>query len=177
MARSLFLSRARETKQDGRRGPFKPGFGLSGVVLSMGKVFPLLVRVFALSTRTRSRFALHVRSRRDESCSMPNPRDARTIQPSRASTPASQKRPCWGPRIAANVAQLLYKLIVVSDVEIVVALCQKWFPPLKPTSGLSGPPSSPFPLGFLALFLNLRQILSRGAESPIPRKSMKSLQL
>jgi hypothetical protein len=39
-------------------GPFKPGFGLSGAVLPLDKVFPPLVRVFVSSISTQSRPSL-----------------------------------------------------------------------------------------------------------------------
>src|SRR6266705_4382602 len=63
-------------------GPLKPGFGLSGAVRRLDKVFPPLVRVFVPSIPTRSRLAPHSRSRSGENCSTPSPPDVRTTQPS-----------------------------------------------------------------------------------------------
>jgi hypothetical protein len=39
---------------EGRTGGLKPGFGLSGAVLSLDKIFPWLVRVIVASLLTRS---------------------------------------------------------------------------------------------------------------------------
>src|SRR5713101_4698985 len=63
-------------------GPLKPGFGLSGAVRQLDKVFPPLVRVFAPSIPTRSRPVPHSRLRSGENCSTPSPPDVRTTQPS-----------------------------------------------------------------------------------------------
>src|SRR5208282_1427232 len=63
-------------------GPLKPGFGLSGAVPPLDKVFPPLVRVFVPSILTRSRPVPHTQLRSDENCSTPSPLDARTTQPS-----------------------------------------------------------------------------------------------
>ncbi len=103
-------------------GPFKPSFGLSGAVLPLDKVFPPRVRVFGPSILTRSPPVADSRLRSGENCSTPSPPDVRTTQPSPASTPASQKRARWGPRIAMNIAQLLRKLRIIANVEIVIPL-------------------------------------------------------
>jgi hypothetical protein len=58
-------------------GPLKPVFGLSGVVRLLDKVFPLLVRVFAPSTPTRSLRVLQRRWRSDENYSTSSLRDRR----------------------------------------------------------------------------------------------------
>jgi len=63
-------------------GPLKPDFGLSGAVLSLDKVFPPLVRVFAPSIPTRSQPVPHAQLRSGENCSTPSPPDFRTTQPS-----------------------------------------------------------------------------------------------
>jgi hypothetical protein len=63
-------------------GPLKPGFGLSGDVRQLDKVFPPLVRVFVPSIPTRSRPVRHSQLRGGENCSTPGPPDVRTTQPS-----------------------------------------------------------------------------------------------
>src|ERR1700733_3864658 len=65
-----------------RVGPLKPVFGLSGAVLPLDKVFPLLVRVFVPSIRIRSRLVPHTQLRSGENCSTPSPQDVRTTRPS-----------------------------------------------------------------------------------------------
>jgi hypothetical protein len=58
-------------------GPFKPGFGLSGVVLPLETMFPPLVRVSVPSTPTRSLRVPQRRLRSGESCSTASPPDDR----------------------------------------------------------------------------------------------------
>ena len=70
----------------------------------------------SISTRLQRRL------RSGENCSTPSPPDVRTTQPSPASTPASQKRARLGPRIAMNVTQLLHKLRIILNIEILVPL-------------------------------------------------------
>ena len=48
----LALSSQDGQESDWTGGPLKPGFGLSGAVLALDKVFPQLVRVFAPSILT-----------------------------------------------------------------------------------------------------------------------------
>src|SRR5260370_33914177 len=60
----------------------KLGFSLSGVILLLGTASPLPVRVFVLSTLTRSRLLLQCLSRSEESCSTANLPDARTVRAS-----------------------------------------------------------------------------------------------
>src|SRR5205809_7430607 len=62
-------------------GPRKPGFGLSGAVPPLDKVFPPRVRVFVPSILTRSRPVHHSWLRSGENCSTPSPPDVRTTQP------------------------------------------------------------------------------------------------
>src|SRR5260370_4145583 len=105
----------------GRVAHSSPVLAWSGAVLPLDKVFPPLVRVFVPSIHSISTVPRR-RLRSGENCSTPIPPDVRTTQPSPASTPASQKRARWGPRIAMNIAQLFHKLRVISNVEIVVPL-------------------------------------------------------
>jgi hypothetical protein len=93
-------------------GPFKPSFGLSGALPRLDRAFPLLARVCEQSIRTRFQHAPRRPLRDEESCSTASLRGARTI-------PASP--------VAMNVVELLYKLRMIANVEIVVALLPEMF--------------------------------------------------
>ena len=60
-------------------GPFKPDFGLSGVIRRLDRVFPLLARAGVRSIRTRFRLVPRRPLRDGESCSTASLRGARTI--------------------------------------------------------------------------------------------------
>jgi hypothetical protein len=96
-------------------GPFKPSFGLSGVVPPAGRVSPRLVRAFLQSSRIQSLPVLPSPSRNGENYSTPNHQGAHTTHASLDCDESFQT-----PRHEVSLRPVTS--------------------PLKPKQGLSGPP-------------------------------------